>query len=95
MKKSTKALKAVTISNKILDILEVVITPIHEKATREQVISKNEISEVFTVAKLVKDIAQFADTEDEFEDLTDEEIQAQLEEYRKQQSNDDDEGEEE
>jgi hypothetical protein len=85
MKKSLdrKAPKAVAISNKILDILEVIIAPIHHKAVTEQCISKNEVGEVFTVAKLVKDIAAFAESADdnELENLTDEELRDKLKEY--------------
>jgi hypothetical protein len=96
MKKSSKSTKVVTLSNKILDILEVIINPIHSKAVEEQTISKNEITEVFTVAKLIKDIGAFAETsEGEFENLTDEEIKAKLEEYRREQENETEEGSDE
>jgi hypothetical protein len=96
MKKSTKSAKVVTLSNKILDILEVIVTPIHQKAMEENTISKSEINEVKDIAKLIKDIGVFAETaDDEFEDLTDEEIKAKLEEYRLEQANNSEEGSDE
>lgn len=96
MKRITKSAKAVVVANKVLDILDIVITPIHIKAMSESNISKNEMSEVYTLCKLIKDIAQLTEDSDEsLEHLTDEEIQAQLEEYRKQQGNDGEADEEE
>lgn len=88
-----KAPKAVSISNKVLDILEVIISPIHQKAVTEGAISKNEVSEVFTVAKLVKDIAAFAaEVEDELSNLTDEELRAKLAEFADTEDEEEEEG---